>query len=172
MRNRKGFTIAELTVGVACAAVISLVSAGLFKAGVSTYNYTIRQNSVLIAAANSLSGDGSRLGILSSTRQAKDVGSLSATTLVLVSTAGATTTFALSGENLNRTENSLTTQLATGISTVTYRYYNLNPSTGLIMESTAAVSAAMVTANLVVKGKYATQRNYLFYGAARLRNHQ
>lgn len=169
--NRKGFTVPELVIGIACAAVIGLVSTALFKAGVTTYNYTIRQNSILISASNALSGNGAKTGILSSARQSKDISALNTSSLVLLSTASNTTTFALAGENMTRTENGATVQLATGVSTVTFRYYNLAAS-GLIMVSTAANTASLVTTNLVVKGKFAKQRDYIFYGAARLRNHQ
>ncbi len=170
--NRRGFTVPEMAVGIACAAVISLVSAGLFKAGVGTYNYTVRQNAALLAGSNALSGDGSRSGILASARQAKSVSALSSTSLVLLSTAAAATSFALSSENVTRTENGITSQLAAGVSTMTFRYYNINAGTGLIMESTAAVNASLVTAHLNVKGRYSAQRTYVFFGAARLRNHQ
>jgi hypothetical protein len=170
--NRKGFTVMELVIGLGTAAILGLVSASLFKAGMLTYNYMSRQNKALASSIKALSGDGSRSGILRTARAAKSVQSLGSTTMTFVSTASATTAFTLGGTNLTYTTSAGTKVQATDISTMTLGYYNFNTGTGRLIQSTAAASATLITVQLDMKGKSGTQKDYNFFSGAWMRNHE
>lgn len=166
---RRGFTLVELTVAAATAGVIALVSALLFKAAFVTYMYTLNQGLALASARGSLSGDGSRFGILWESQSGDAVSALTDDELTVVSSA-TTTRFHLSGGGLYKTRSGVSTLLADSVDGLTVNYYNLDAS-GLIMESTSAASASLVTALLDMRGNAANDRTYRFYSGARLRNH-
>ncbi|MBI3548224.1 MAG: hypothetical protein HY078_04130 [Elusimicrobia bacterium] len=166
-----GFTVLELIVGLVTAGVIAIVSAKMIQAGIATYNYTVRQNYILTNTREALMGKGSKTGILWSTQIANKTQSLPATSINVISSGSIVTAYALSGTNLERTYNAGTPgKLAEKLSTIDVHYYNINSATGLILESTAAVSASMVTVQLKMNG-YQQQRSYEFYSGAQLRNH-
>jgi Tfp pilus assembly protein PilV len=166
-----GFTMLEALLGIAVASIIALASAGLFKAGIMTYNYTARQNDILENARKALSGDASKRGLLWAARTAPTVQALNANTLVVADVGGVTsTTFSLTSQNLNYTNASGTFKLADKITAISFAYYNIGPD-GRIQVSTAATSATLVTASLTLTGKNASQREYKAFSGARLRNH-
>ncbi len=165
----RGVTLIELLIALTTAVTIATASVLLFKVAIRTYQTTARQTLALGSIRNSFSGDGSSTGMLEALRVGKTVSSLGGSTLVVVSTSGVSTTFSLSGGNLSRVDGSGTDVLAGSISTMTFAYYNMN-SSGLIMQSTAAASATMVTAQLTLTGT-GDQKTYVSFGGARLRNH-
>lgn len=166
-----GFTIVELIIAAAISAVIALVSAGLFKAGMLSYLYSIRQASAASAARASLSGDGSKVGLLWEAQAAAAVQTLHASTLTLTTNAGATVSYYVTEDgDFYRVAASSSARLATGVSALALNYYNLDAS-GTVIESTAPASAALVTARLTVAGKSSADKTQVFYGGARLRNH-
>jgi prepilin-type N-terminal cleavage/methylation domain-containing protein len=168
--KRSGFTVMELVIGLAVAAILVTVSAAMFQAGIKTYSYTARQNAALKAATTAFDGQGSVEGIVRAAHAASSVGGLSTTSLVLVST-DTTTTFSFSGTTLTQASTA-TYILSTDISSVTYSYYNIDAATGRLVTSPTASSATLVTAYLKVNGLMGTQKTYSFFTGAQLRNHQ
>jgi prepilin-type N-terminal cleavage/methylation domain-containing protein len=166
-----GFTLVELMLAASISAVIALVSALLFKAGMVSYLYSYRQATALTAARASLSGDGSKTGLLWEAEEAKAVQSLNASTLTLTTASlGTVSYYVTGGGSLYRVAGSSASVLATGVSSLALNYYNLN-ATGAIIESTAAVSANLVTARLTVVKKSVSDKDHVYFAGARLRNH-
>ena len=169
MRPR-GFTLVEAMLGIAVAAVVGLVSARLFQAGLKTYQFSVRQGAALAAGAAAMRGEGARQGMLPTARAAKYVQSLSATSLALVSPTSVVTTFYVSSGTLLRTQSPGTTlALVSDVGPLSVNYYNIDGA-GLIAESTVTALATMVTFSLGVKGLPSSGPNILFSGA-QLRNH-
>lgn len=165
----RGFSLVELIVAAATAALIALVSAMLFKAAFVTYVYTVNQSAALAAARGAISGDGSRLGLLWETQSSDAVSALTADELTAVASTD-TIRFHLSDGDLYKTRAGVTTKLADDVDSLAINYYNVNAS-GLVVESTAANSASLVTALVTMRGNGANDKTYRFYSGARLRNH-
>jgi hypothetical protein len=165
-----GYTIVELILAAAISATIALVSALLFKAGILSYIYSMRQASAVTAARASLSGDGAKTGLLWEAQGASAVQSLDAATLTLSTISGGTVTYSVNGDAFTRVSGTSTMVLATGVTSLALNYYNLNAG-GTIIESTAPASAALITARITVAGKSADDKTQVFYGGAKLRNH-
>lgn len=168
---RRGFTIVELLVGVVTAATIATVSAMVLKAGLMTYNYTTRQNQMLAGGRKALGGEGSARGLVLTSRSSVSVTSLSASSLVVLSTLSVVTTYAVSNENLVGTSSGATVLKAGPMSSLALNYYNLDGA-GRIVESTAAASAVLVTALVSLQGQFAGQKTYTLFSGAKLRNHE
>ncbi len=168
--SRSGFTLMELVIGIAVAAVVGLVSAGLFKAGLKTYNYSYRQTSVLAGARRALSGSGSLPGVIWAAQSASSVTALSGSSLTLAPPSASSITYQVSGGNLYQTTSGVRTLQSVSVSSAVFSYYNLD-SSGLIMVSTLAANATFVTMQLTLTGKSANDRTYNFLGGAQLRNH-
>lgn len=168
--SSRGATMVELIVGIAVAAVISLVSASLFRAGTKVYTHTMRQNAVLADASKALDGQGSTVGMLWATRRSMRVSALNGGSLVLLSTGSVTTTFSLAGGKLWDTTGSVTTKLADNVTDLGVNYYTVDGATGLVSESSSAVSASFVTVGLTMSGYNVAQTTYSFFSGARLRN--
>jgi len=167
--TRRGFTLLELAVGIAVAGILALVSAGLFKAGIESYNYAYRQTRVIFGACRSFSGSGSRLGIIWMTQTASSVTDLSASALTLISPASTNVTFSALNNGLYRTQNGEQLLQADSVSAAEFRYYNLDTA-GRIVVSTSASSAVFVTAKMSMSGIGAKDKTYNFMSGARLLN--
>lgn len=166
---KRGVTLIELLIAMTTAVTIATAATLLFKVAIRTYQTTARQTLALGSIRNALAGNGSSPGMLEAARLGKTLSSLGGSPLVVLSTSGVSSTFSLSGTDLYRADSAGSTVLAGSISTMTFGYYNMNAS-GLIMQSTAAASATMVTAQVTLTGT-GTQKTYVSFGGARLRNH-
>lgn len=165
--SRRGFTLVELTMGVAVAALLALTVSSLFKAGILTARYSLGQTQVLSSARSALMGAGGVKGIVWETQEASSFSTMSSSSLALGYSAGPTHSFRLAGRNLLQNELGSDRTIAAGVSSVTFGYYNLD-SAGRVMQSTAAESAAMVTAEIVLPGDRG--KTFSFLTGARLRN--
>lgn len=167
--SRAGFTLVEAMMGVALAAIVGLVLAGIFKAGLDTYNYTMRQSLVLTSYRKAAAGDGPRRGMVWSAQDAVSVAALTASTLTVNPSAGAALNYTVTGEKLWRSQAGTFQVQAPAVTGLQVNYYNLDAA-GLVIESTAAASALMATTltTLQATGKYKT---YVFFSGGLLRNH-
>jgi hypothetical protein len=157
----------ELMMGVAIAAVLALVVSGIFKAGILTSRYSLSQTQILSEARAALIGTGKIKGVLWQTQEASSFSTMSSTSLALGYAGAASISFRLSGRDLLQSQLGVDTKVTTGISSMTFTYYNLDAA-GHVMESTAAVSAVLVTATAVLPGERG--KNYNFFTGATLRN--
>ena len=166
----RGFTLVEVTVGIAVSGVVALVVAGLFKAGILTFNYAVRQNYALSSARKALAGDGARYGMVWMSQGAAFVEKLTASSLTVSPPDAPTTTFQVYGEHLYQSQLDVQIKHAEGISSVALHYYNLNDA-GRIIESTSSVSASLMTAMVSIRGKNPRRKSYHFFSGAQFRNH-
>jgi len=153
--------------GVAIASVLALVIAGIFKAGVLTSRYSLAQTRILSEARAALIGTGKIKGVLWQTQEASSFSTMSSTSLALGYAGAASITFRLSGKDLLQGQLGVDQKVTTGISSIAFSYYNVDAA-GLIMESTAAASAALVTASVALPGERG--KSYTFFTGASLRN--
>ena len=166
----RGFTVVELLMGLAVSGVVALVASGLFKAGLLTFHYAVRQNHALTAGRKALAGDGSRHGMVWMSQGAASVAGLDASSLAVSPPGALSTTFHVHGEGLYRSQLDVPVMHAEGVSAVALHYYNLDDG-GRIVASTAPASASLVTALVSVHGKSPRRKTYHFFSGARLRNH-
>jgi len=170
--GRRGVTLVELVVGIAVAGVLALITAGLFKAGLESYDYSYRQGYSIFAACRGFAGNGSKVGLIWSAQEAKAVSALSASSLALLSPSGTAILYTLSGNELRQTNAGVQELQAKPVTAVSFDYYNLD-SQERIMVSTAPEAATLVTARLkVVAGYGARAKTYNFMSGARLHNNQ
>lgn len=167
MSSRRGFTLMELMMGVAIASVLALVVSGIFKAGILTSRYSLSQTRILSEARAALIGTGRIKGVLWQAQEGSSFMTLSSTSLAVGYASAASISFRLSGLDLLQSQLGVDQKAATGISSMTFSYYNLDAA-GRIMESTAAASAALVTAAVVLPGDRG--KNYNFFTGAALRD--
>lgn len=153
--------------GVAISATLALVVSALFKAGILTSRYSLGQTQILDEARTALVGSGRVKGVLWQTQEASSFTMLSSTSLALGYAGAASITFRLSGKDLLQRQLGVDQKVTTGISEMAFSYYNLDAA-GRIMESTAAASAALVTATIVLPGDRG--KNYTFFTGAVPRN--
>ncbi len=167
--SRAGFTLVEAMMGVSLAAIVGLVLAGLFKAGLDTYNYTMRQSLVLTSYRKASAGDGPRRGMVWSAQDAVSVAELSASTLTVNPSAGSALNYTVAGGSLWRSQAGTFGVQAPAVTALEVNYYNLDAA-GLVIESTAAASATLATTltTMQASGKYKT---YVFFSGGLLRNH-
>lgn len=157
-----------MAVGVAVAGIISMSLAGLFKAGLRTFAYTLRQHFVLSNSRKAIAGDGNRVGLVWAASDAGAVTALSSSTLTLSTGGGSALSYSVAADNLVSTHLGVSKEQARGVTALELRYYNLDGS-GRIMESTAAASAVFSTALATLAGS--REKEYSFYSGAGLRNH-
>lgn len=167
--TRKGFTIIEVTAGLAVAGVLALVAAGLFRAGLRSYVYSVRQTGAVLAACRSFSGYGAQSGVLWSAREAVSVAGLSASSVTLVQVDSSTVAFSAFNGGFYRAAGAYTTRLAEGVDTAAISYYALD-SNGRVMVATSAAGAVLVAAQVGAQGPSANEKPYTFTAAARLYN--
>ena len=166
----RGFTVVELLMGLAVSGVVALVASGLFKAGLLTFNYAVRQNRALTAGRKALAGDGPRYGMVWMSQGAAFIEGLDASSLAVSPPGALPTTFHVHEQDLYRSQLDVPVMHAEGVGAVALHYYNLNDD-GRIIESTAPASAALITALVSIHGKNSGRKAYSFFSGARLRNH-
>jgi hypothetical protein len=168
LKNRRGVSLIELFLALAMAILLILVLAGLFQAQLKSYGYAVRQTDILANARQALDAGSSKPGMGTEARAALFSTGLSTAQLSLNTPGGVTAQYTLSGTDLLLTQSTQTLKLARNMTAVQIAYYNMNTS-GLIMISTQAASASLVTA--WVQNQQAGQKTYTFYSGGRLRNH-
>lgn len=163
----RGMTLVEAVIGIAVLALISLGVAGIFKAGMQSSNYTLRQTFVISNARKALLGDGAREGLLWDLRDASSVASLSTGTAVISRPGTSAITYFAGADALLRSHSGVSREQAKGVTALSLAYYNFNDA-GVVIESTAPLSAALVTTEITMRRR--SQREYRFMTGARLRN--
>lgn len=156
--------------GITIASVIGLVCAGLFRAGLKSYNYSYRQTRVLYSARKAMSGDGPRLGMASAAQMASSVDSISTATLTVTPAGDFSTTFSSERGGLYMARLANKSLQAEAVTSLKAAYYNIDAATGRIMASTAPVSAELVTVQVTMKGAHGGEHTYNFFSAALARN--
>lgn len=169
-RQPLGLTLVEFAVGIAIASVVGLVTAGLFKAGILTYQYTVLQNTALTAARQALLGEGRRRGMLWTLQEARSVGSLSASSLTVSPPQESQATYLVKGERLLKVQLGVENEQAKGVSSLQVSYYSLDGQ-GRIITSASEATASLITVAVSLKGWRPSQKAYSFYSGAVLRNH-
>lgn len=158
-------------IGVGIAAVIGLVVAGMFRAGMISFRYAWRQTTTLAAARNALDGKGSLYGLATAIQNASSVTSLSSTTLSVVPAGAATTQYyvvrAGTGPALVQTQLTVEQKVADGVSSLDAHYYNLDTA-GRVVESTAANIAQFATVQITFQET--NKSTFTFFTAGRLKN--
>ena len=169
--NTRGVTLVELCVGLAAALIIGAVSAGILKAGIMTYTHSVRQNESLTRTRKALGGEGAAAGVVRAGRTAHTVDALNAASVdVLVSSSSVLTRYFVSGGNLLLSKDGVAAVHADKITSIAVNYYNMDAS-GLIIESTSAASARLVTALVTLQGATSKQKDYALFSGTLLRNH-
>lgn len=169
--NARGLTLVELLVGLVTAGIIGAVSAGMLKAGIMTYTHSVRQNDALTRTRKAVGGEGSAAGVLRGSRSAHTVSALAADEVrVLVSSSSVLTNYYVSGGDLFLSRDGAAGLHADKVTSIAVNYYNLDGN-GLIVESTAAVSARLMTALVTVAGQTSKQKDYHLFSGTLLRNH-
>ena len=164
----KGFTLVEMAVGIAVTAMIGLIIAGLFKAGIQSYRYSLRQTLVLANARKAIDGDGGARGLIWSGQEAQATSDLSADGVTLNLPTVASRRFLVANQALFQSQMGSENKQADGITSMQAVYYNLDAQ-GRIMESASAASASLITTLLTMRGSGA-DRSYQFFSGARMRN--
>lgn len=168
--NRRGVTLIELMVAVVTAAIIAAASAALIKAGIMTYAFSVRQNEALTKTRKALGRESASSGIMPTGRYAHTVSALNAANVtVLVSSNSTANSYYVSAGALTRSQGGTPAVHAESITTFAVNYYNMNAS-GLIIESTSAASARLVTALVTVDAKTNKQKSHTLFSGAMLRN--
>ena len=167
LRGDKGMTLVELVMGLVIISVITGVITGLFKAGITSFNTTLRQTLVLTNARKAFDGDGNSYGLLWQAREAGSINTLSASGLHLDSPRGFPVQYLVSDGVLWNVQQGDKTEQAKSISAMQTKYYQMNAQ-GIIMESAEASSATMITANLQMQSPQ--KKTYSFFSGAQLRN--
>jgi len=168
--NERGVTLVELLAGLVAATIIGAASAGILKAGIMTYTHSVRQNDSLTRTRKAIGGEGAAAGILRTSRPSATVSALNAGSVVVLSTSAVESNYYTNGGNLYLTKGGVGGLHADKITTIAVNYYNMNAS-GLIIESTSAASAVLVTTLVTVKGQTSKQKDYTLFSGATLRNH-
>ncbi len=167
MRGQAGFTVVEAIVAVAIISVLSLTIGSLFKAGIQTSTYALRQGLALQNAQSAVNGTSLQRGLAWAIRDGVSVSSLNASTLSLATWDSPSVVFT-AGSGLVRSELGVPRLQARGVSALDVHYYNVDGS-GRVVESTAAASAQLVTATATMGGE-GQAKTYSFFTGAALRN--
>ncbi len=168
---KKGMTVIELLVGIATAAILVSVCAKVLQLGIVTYGFARRQNESLTRTRKAVAGDGSRAGILETSREGYQFASLPVSSVtVLASPTSAAANYYLKNGNLYRTVSGAGSVLADQVNSLSFDYYM--SSNGLVSSTTVASSATMVTATVTIgSGTTVEQKVYTLFTGAQLRNH-
>ena len=166
----RGFTLVEVMVGIAVSGIVALVVAGLFRAGILTFNYVVRQNYALSAARKALAGDGAKHGVVWMSQGAALIEDLEASSLTVSPPNALSLKYHVDEQGLCQSQLGVKTMQAEGVGAVALGYYNLN-DVGRIIESTAPASAIFITAMVSIHGKNPRHKTYHFFSGAQLRNH-
>ncbi|OGR49517.1 MAG: hypothetical protein A2X40_09845 [Elusimicrobia bacterium GWC2_65_9] len=166
----RGFTIPELMVGVLLLGMAGLVAARMIMALAKGSLYTARQSAVLAQSRRALVNWGGERGMVWAAQEAREARSLSTSTLELVVPGPVNVDFSVAASNvLVKTEGGLANDQASGISSMTVSYFEIDAG-GLIFQSTAASNASLVQFVLTVQGKTSKDRTYSILSGAWLRN--
>ena len=169
--NARGLTLIELLVGLVTALIIGAVSASILKAGIMTYTHSVRQNDALTRTRKAIGGEASAAGVVRAGRSAYAVSALDASSVgVLSSTSAVLTSYYVSGGDLYLSKGGVAGLHADKVTGIAVNYYNLDAA-GLVVESTSAASARLVTALVTVAGTTAKQKDYHLFSGTLLRNH-
>ncbi|MBI4376252.1 MAG: hypothetical protein HY549_07355 [Elusimicrobia bacterium] len=164
--RKKGATALELLLGLSVAATMSLFIMGLFKAGLSTYQDTMRQLGVLSRSRATLAGGNRSQGLVSALQQGRGVLGLEKTRLELRPASGPALSFFQSGQALFESQWGDSIKRAEGIASLEARYYCLDDS-GALVEAGLPEAASLVTVSLGLEG---SGRRRPFFAGAGLRN--
>ena len=166
----RGFTLPELVVGVMLLGMASLVGARMIMALAKGSLYTARQSAVLAQSRRALVNSGGERGMVWAAQEAREIRSLSTSTLQLVVPGPVNVDYdVVASSVLVKTEGGLATNQASYISSMTVSYFELDAN-GLIFQSTAASNASLVQFILTVTGKTSKDRTYNILSGAWLRN--
>lgn len=168
--GRPGLTLIEITVGIAIAGVVGLVSAGLFKAGLKSYNYAYVQTRALTSARKALAGDGPNFGMMWAAQNGVSVDSLGISSFTVTPAGDFSTVFSVSNNGLYKLRLATKALQAESVGALTVNYYNIGAN-GLIMASTAPSAATLVTTLVTTRGALTSARTYNFFSGAQLRNY-
>ncbi len=163
-------TLVELVIGIALAASAATVCASMMKAGLQTYLYALRQNSILAEGKSALFGSGSLLGIEASARQSAYFVALSSGDLNLQFAAKPSVRYSVAYQTLIQTASGLSTRQAQTVTALNLNYYNMDDN-GRIIESTSAARASYMTVMVVFGKLNSGGRSYMMYSGAQSRNH-
>jgi hypothetical protein len=170
--NKRGFTLLELLVGLVTATVIGAVTAQIMKAGIMTYNFSVRQNAAMTRTRKALGGMGSATGIMPESRAAVSFAGINGSTVSVVSSSNSVVvSYYVAGSNLLRSKTGSTIVLSDEVTRLSVNYYNMDAVTRLIRVSSAASLATLVTSSVTLKGNSSRQKDYYLYSGALLRNH-
>lgn len=168
--SRRGATLVELMAGVVTAAIIAAASAGLLKAGMMTYTASVRQNEALTKLRKAVGSEGSATGILPVSRGAYAVNALNAAQLAVLSSSSAVVmSYYASAGNLIKSQGGVPATHAESIGTIAVNYYNTD-SNGLVVESTTAAGARLVTALVTYPAKTNKLKDHKLFAGTLLRN--
>jgi prepilin-type N-terminal cleavage/methylation domain-containing protein len=162
----RGVTLVELMIGVAVIGVLSLVIAGMLKAGMTTYNYTMKKLVILRHTRQALDSSGASHGMVWAIRGAQGVWALESDALSLQSANGSRSRLSVVENKLTSSQFDVATTQSDGISSVRFKYYNLDDS-GRLVESSVPQSVALVVST--IKMPDGRTEHVTFSGAA-LRN--
>lgn len=168
LRRRQGITLVELVIGISIAGIIGLIVAGMFKAGMIAYRYSVRQNAILTAARKAFQGEGAHTGILWGTLAGAAIPVLSPSSLAVNPSAAPTITYSVTDGVLYRTQTGLPKELSKGITSLQVNYYGLD-GTGRIIECAIASCASLVTTLITLQGP-GKDKTYTFFSGTTLRN--
>jgi len=161
-------TLVELVMGLVIIAVIAGIITGLFKAGIKSFHYTLRQTLVLANARKAFDGDGSAHGLLWQAREAGSVNTLGASTLHVDSPQGFPVQYTLSDGVLWNIQRGDQTEQAKAVTAMQTKYYHMSDQ-GIITESVDASSATLITVFLQMEAP--RKKSYSFFSGGQLRNY-
>ena len=167
--NPRGMTLLELNLALLIIAVLTLGIATIFRLGIVQNKLATAETTVLFNVRKALHGDGKSDGMIFDALYASSATALSPAALAVYNPDNANLSYSLSsGTYLLLTSTSQAKTLATGISTMTISYYNMD-SSGLIMVSTLPANAELFTASIRLS---LPKRTVTFYSGALSRNHR
>jgi hypothetical protein len=169
-KSERGLGLVELVIGLAGMAAISAVVAALFGAGMKSFTHTLRVSSAMNSARQAMEGGSSLAGMSWQLRDALWINDLSASSLTVTTSNSTVVSYSLSDNTFWNTTQGIQKQQAKNITSVQTQYYNIGDS-GLIIQSTSAVSATFATTWVQVEGRGKNAKTYTFFSGARLRNH-
>ena len=160
-------TLVELTVSLLILSTMSLAIALMFRLAITAQRLCSEQTRVLSNVRKALHGDGPVPGMIFDTLYASSAtAASSSSSLFLVALGGATTSYALSASDLQRTAGGSAANLAAGLSNLSFAYYMLDPG-GRVVSTTTYSAADLVTFTFRAS---LPRTSPAFYSGARLKN--
>ena len=168
--SEKGFTLIELVMGIAVISIISFVLILLFKSGIVTYRYNLRQTLALGSARKALWGNAYLKGIVWSLQEAESVSELNPARLRLMAPDGINRQYYVEGNKLHHSHGERSRKQAPAVTALEFAYFSKD-ARGRVVESTGTASAALVSAFVHLEGS-AKNKDYTFLSTVKLRNHK